>query len=145
MGEIDETATRNIKGTVITEQATASSHKIEIHQPASKETFNIGELPEKTLTYYEIDANATENVITVASGSTAKVYAFFYYCDADITTELRFKTSGKVIGGLSVEGAVGMNMRASDLPPYEGADDEEVEIYLSAAGNVAGWVLALVD
>jgi hypothetical protein len=66
------------------------------------------------------------------------ILGFFYYSNADITTELRFKTSGKLIAGLSVEGAVGMNLVG--MKPPTGEVDEVVEIYLSGSGTVKGWI-----
>jgi len=81
---------------------------------------------------------ATGDVDTPASGKALRVLGWFYYCTADITTELRFKTSGKVIAGLPVKGAVGMNL-VGRKPP-QGSANEIVEMYLSGAGTVKGWV-----
>jgi len=82
--------------------------------------------------------SATSDVKTPSSGKALQILAFFYYCDADITTELRFKTSGNVIGGLPFKGAVAMNLVGAKPP--QGAADEAVEIYLSGSGNVKGWI-----
>jgi hypothetical protein len=83
-------------------------------------------------------ATATADVKTPASGKALRILSFFYYCTADITTELRFKTSGNVIAGLPAKGAVGMNL-VGRRPPT-GATDETVEIYLSGTGTVKGWI-----
>lgn len=81
---------------------------------------------------------ATADVKTPSSGKALRILAFFYYCTADITTELRFKTSGNVIGGLPAKGACGMNLVGRKGP--QGSADEVVEIYLSGAGTVKGWI-----
>ena len=83
-------------------------------------------------------ASSTSDVKTPSSGKALQILAFFYYCDADITTELRFKNSGNVIAGLPFKGAVGMNLVG--VKPPQGATDEAVEIYLSGSGNVKGWI-----
>jgi len=75
-------------------------------------------------TILHFSVTATNDIRSPASGKAQRVLAFFYYSSADITTELRFKTSGNVIAGLPAKGAV----------------DEIVEIYLSAAGTVKGWI-----
>lgn len=83
-------------------------------------------------------ATSTGAVKTPATGKALQILAFFYYCDADIVTELRFATSGNVIGGLPFKGAVGMNLIG--VKPPQGSVDEAVQIYLSGAGNVKGWI-----
>lgn len=83
-------------------------------------------------------AAGSSTVYTPAAGKKAQVLGFFLYCDADVTWELRYATSGNVIAGLSLEGAVAMNLVALDPP--EGAADEVVEVYASAAANVKGWI-----
>ena len=82
--------------------------------------------------------SSTSDVKTPSSGKALQILAFFYYCDADITTELRFKSSGNLIGGLPFKGAVAMNLVG--CKPPEGNVNEAVEIYLSGAGNVKGWI-----
>jgi len=83
-------------------------------------------------------ASSTSDVKTPSSGKALQILGFFYYCDADITTELRFKNSGNVIAGLPFKGAVAMNLVG--VKPLQGAADEAVEIYLSGSGNVKGWI-----
>lgn len=85
-----------------------------------------------------ISKTATGDIITPESGKKVAILGYFYYSSADITTELRFKTSGSIIAGLTVKGAVGMNLIG--MKPPTGAIDEIVEIYLSDAGTVKGWV-----
>lgn len=82
--------------------------------------------------------STTSNVKTPSSGKALQILAFFYYCDTDITTELRFKNSGNIIAGLPFKGAVAMNLVG--VKPPQGSVDEPVEIYLSGTGNVKGWV-----
>jgi len=89
-------------------------------------------------TIQHFSATATADVKTPSSGKALRILAFFYYCTADITTELRFKTSGNVIGGLSAKGAAGMNL-VGRKPP-QGSADEVVEIYLSGTGTAKGWI-----
>jgi len=81
---------------------------------------------------------ATSDVITPTSGKAVKIKGFFYTCNADITTELRFKNSGNLVGGLPVKGSCGMNLIAMKKP--QGAINEILEIYLSGTGTVKGWV-----
>ncbi|MBW2559509.1 MAG: hypothetical protein JRE40_01505 [Deltaproteobacteria bacterium] len=83
-------------------------------------------------------ASATSDVKTPSSGKALQILGFFYYCDADITTELRFKSSGNLIAGLPFKGAVAMNLVG--VKPLQGSVDEAVEIYLSGSGNVKGWI-----
>jgi len=82
--------------------------------------------------------SATSDVKAPSSGKSLQILAFFYYCDADITTELRFKNSGNVIGGLPFKGAVAMNLVG--VEPPQGNVNEAVEIYLSGSANVKGWI-----
>lgn len=89
-------------------------------------------------TIQHFSATATADVKTPSTGKALKILAFFYYCTADITTELRFKTSTNVIGGLPQKGAVGMNLIGRKPP--QGSTNEVVEIYLSGAGTVKGWI-----
>jgi len=89
-------------------------------------------------TILHFSKTATGDVRTPDSGKAQRILAFFYFCTADITTELRFKTSGNVIAGLPAKGAVGMNLIARKAP--QGATNEIVEIYLSGAGTVKGWI-----
>jgi len=89
-------------------------------------------------TIQHFSKTATSDVKVPATGKRLQILSFFYYCDADIITELRFKTTGNVIAGLPGKGAVGMNLLGRARP--EGETNEAVEIYLSAAGNVKGWI-----
>jgi hypothetical protein len=88
-----------------------------------------------TITHFS--KNATGDHLTPAAGKALKVWGFFYYADADIKTEIRFKTSGNVIGALASKGSCGMNLLTMTKP--QGAADEKIEIYLSGAGNAKGW------
>jgi len=79
----------------------------------------------------------TADLCTPASGKKIRVWAAFYYSQADIITELRFKTSGNVVLALPTLGSVGMELKRTKML---GAVDEVLEIYLSGAGTVKGWV-----
>jgi len=89
-------------------------------------------------TVLHFSKTATGDIRSPTSGKAQRILAFFYFCTADITTELRFKTSGNVIAGLPAKGAVGMNLVGRKAP--QGSVDEIVEIYLSGAGAVKGWI-----
>ena len=116
-------------------QATAANLKATVTQASADRT--ISSFPEiGTVTH--ISETSTADVVTCETGHTLKVHGFFFYSSADITVELRFKGSGNVIGGLTVKGAVGMNLVGKKCP--EGANAEDIEIYLSGAGTVKGWI-----
>ena len=83
-------------------------------------------------------AAGSTTVYTPTSGMKAKILGFYLYCDADITWELRFATSGNVIAGLPTKGAIAMNLIG--LNPPKGGKDETVEIYVSGAANIKGWI-----
>jgi len=61
-----------------------------------------------------------------------------FYCDADVICELRFSTSGNVIAALPAKGAHAMNLIGLNGP--QGDIGEEIEIYVSGAANVKGWI-----
>jgi len=97
---------------------------------------NVNVQPQGSIQHFSV--SSTSDVKTPSSGKALQILAFFYYCDADITTELRFKSSGNVIAGLPFKGAVAMNLIG--VKPPQGAANEAVEIYLSGSGNVKGWI-----
>jgi len=97
---------------------------------------NVNVQPQGSIQHFS--ASSTSDVKTPSSGKALQILAFFYYCDADITTELRFKSSGNVIAGLPFKGAVAMNLVG--VKPPQGSTNEAVEIYLSGSGNVKGWI-----
>lgn len=80
---------------------------------------------------------ATADLYTPATGKHVKVWGGFYYSQADIITELRFKSSGKVVLALPTLGSVGMELKRTEMI---GATNEVLEIYLGGAGTVKGWV-----
>lgn len=94
----------------------------------------IGE--EGTVTHFSV--TATGDIVTPSKEKALKVLGFFFYSSADITVELRFKTSGNVIAGIVAAGACAMNLVGMKKP--EGGADEVIEIYLSGAGTVKGWI-----
>ena len=77
-------------------------------------------------------------IYTPSSGKAVQILGWSFYCDADVTCELRFTSSGNVIAGLPAKGAHATNMIG--LTALQGAADETVEIYVSAAANVKGWI-----
>lgn len=89
-------------------------------------------------TYLPFSKAATGDVKTPAAGKKLKIGAAFYYCQDEIVTELRFKTSGNVLLALPTFGSIGFNFILVDCPA--GDADEAVEMYLSAAGTVKGWI-----
>lgn len=89
-------------------------------------------------TIIHFSVTLTGDVKAPSTGKKLRVLDWFYYCTTDITTELRFKNNGDVIAGLPVKGAVGMNRIGRK--PHEGAANQAVEIYLSGAGTVKGWI-----
>lgn len=91
-----------------------------------------------TDTVLHFSKSTTSDVLTPTTGKAIMVTGFLFYADADIVAELRFKTSGNVIGALPTKGVVGMNLIILKKP--QGAVDEVIEIYLSGAGNVKGWL-----
>jgi hypothetical protein len=106
-------------------------------------TNNIGDVDVASMpedgTVLHISKTVTGDLITPASGKAIKILGFFFYSTADITVELRFKTSTYVIGGLTTKGVCGMNLISMKKP--QGSADELVEVYLSGAGTVKGWVV----
>jgi len=95
---------------------------------------------EGTITHFSVSATAagSTTIYTPSSGKKAKVLAWNFYVDADVVCELRFSTSGNVIAGLSSKGATAMNLIGLDAPT--GDTDETIEIYVSDAANVKGWI-----
>jgi len=85
-----------------------------------------------------LTAEGTETVLTPSAGKAAKVTAWNYMVDADVIAELRFATSGNLIGGIPTRGINAMNLVGKEAPT--GAADEPVEIYLSGAATAKGWL-----
>jgi len=73
------------------------------------------------------------------SGKAAQVLGWSFVCDADVVCLLRFATSGNVIAGLTAKGAHAMNLIG--LAPPQGAANESIEIYVSGAANVKGFIV----
>jgi hypothetical protein len=113
-----------VGGELIVKSPTASDFKAETT-----------ETEEGTLLQFTV--TATTDLVVPALGKVVKVYSAFYYCRDDIVTELRWKTSGQVVLALPTLGAVG----ASKLKLQVGADTEKLQIYLSGAGTVKGWLI----
>lgn len=80
---------------------------------------------------------ATGDLKTPATGKKLQILDFYYYSTVAGVTELRFKTSGNLIGGLPDKGACGFNKVRR--PFWIGAADERVEGYLSGAGAMKGY------
>ena len=83
-------------------------------------------------------AAGSSNIVVPASGKALRILAWNFYCDADVTCELRFANSGNVIAGLPAKGATAMNLVGCTAPA--GSPDEPIEIYVSDAANVKGWI-----
>ena len=83
-------------------------------------------------------ASGSSDIALPASGKALRILAWNLYCDADVVCELRFKNSGNVIAGLPAKGATAMNLIGCTAPT--GDTDEPIEIYVSGAANVKGWV-----
>jgi len=95
---------------------------------------------EGSITHFNVSASAagSTTIYTPSSGKKAKVLAWNLYCDADVICELRFSTSGNVIAGLPSKGATAMNLIGCTAPT--GDTDETIEIYVSDAANIKGWI-----
>jgi len=95
---------------------------------------------EGTVKPFNVAAAAAGAIIiyTPSTGKIVQVLGWSFYCDADVVCELRFSTSKNVIAGLPAKGAHAMNLLG--LNPPQGAVGETVEIYVSGAANVKGWI-----
>jgi len=83
-------------------------------------------------------ASGSETIAIPGSGKKLRILAWNFYVDADVTCELRFANSGNVIAGLPAKGATAMNLIGCMAPT--GDTDEPIEIYVSDAANVKGWI-----
>ena len=95
---------------------------------------------EGSIHHFSVSASGagSTTIYTPSSGKAVQVLGWSFYCDADVVCELRFTSSGNVIAGLPVKGAHATNMVG--LTPLQGSTDETVEIYVSGAANVKGWI-----
>ena len=91
-------------------------------------------------TWLDFSGNATQDVVTPPVGKKVKVHSAFYYCQADVISELRFKNTGAIILGLPTKGAIGMNPILQAKPT--GEVNEVVEFYVSGTGYCKGWIVA---
>jgi len=96
---------------------------------------------EGKVSHFSVAATAAgaTTIYTPSTGKAAQVLGWSFYCDADVVCLLRFTTSGNVIAGLPAKGAHAMNLLG--LTPPQGAADETVEIYVSGAANVRGFII----
>ncbi len=101
---------------------------------------NVNVQREGSITHINASLSAAGNqtVYTPTSGKKAKVIGFFLKCDSDVDWELRFQTSGNVIAGLPVKGAVAMNGVGMEMPV--GDTDEVIEVYADGACTIKGWI-----
>ena len=90
--------------------------------------------------HFSVSASSAGSTViyTPSSGKAVQILGWSFYCDADVTCELRFTSSGNVIAGLPAKGAHATNMIGLTAP--QGSTDETVEIYVSDAANVKGWI-----
>ena len=95
---------------------------------------------EGTVVHFSISASAEGSTIiyTPSSGKKAKILGWSFYSDADVICELRFSTSKNVIAALPFKGSHAMNTIGMEAPV--GDQDETIEIYVSGAANVKGWI-----
>jgi len=95
---------------------------------------------EGTVVHFSVSASAagSTTIGTPASGKAFRILAWNFYCDSDVVCELRFANSGNVIAGLPAKGATAMNLVGCTAPT--GDTDEPIEIYVSDAANVKGWI-----
>ena len=95
---------------------------------------------EGSISHFSVSATGAGSTViyTPASGKAVQILGWSFYCDADVTCELRFTSSGNVIAGLPAKGAHATNMIGLTAP--QGSTDETVEIYVSDAANVKGWI-----
>jgi len=93
-----------------------------------------------TIHHFSVSASGagSATIYTPASGKAVQILGWSFYCDADVTCELRFASTGNVIAGLPVKGAHAANLVG--LKPPQGAVNESVGIYVSGAANVKGWI-----
>jgi len=82
-------------------------------------------------------AEGTITVYTPSAGKKVRVLGFFYYCDSDVISELRYATTKELIGGAPFKTAVALNKLGIK---HEGAVDEPVELYASDAAKIKGWI-----
>ena len=95
---------------------------------------------EGTVVHFSVSASAagSTTIGTPASGKAFRILAWNFYCDSDVVCELRFANSKDVIAGLPAKGATAMNLVGCAAPT--GDTDEPIEIYVSDAANVKGWI-----
>jgi hypothetical protein len=121
-------------------QTTSEQYKMRVYEvdfwqvPTTGGELIVAEKEEGDVSHFS--KTATANLLTPTAGKKIKVLGAFYYCQDDIVTELRFKTSGNVVLALPTLGSVGMELKRTEIL---GAVNEVLEIYLSGAGTVKGW------
>jgi len=93
---------------------------------------------EKVVTQKIINLTATGIIHTPASGKKIRLKAFAWSSNADIVTALRFGTGGDLLFAIQAKGVIGFNLLGCNI---EGAVDEALYGYLSAAGTMRGTVL----
>lgn len=134
--DIYQSATSGGELIVHGEQSDETLNKVTVYQPtAANLKAEIVEIEQGTRATFNIAA--TTDLVSPALGEHVTVHSAFYYCTTDIITELRFKATGNVVLGLPTLGAIGMR----HMHKQTGGDTEKVELYMSGAGNVKGWIL----
>ena len=88
-------------------------------------------------TVQHFSLTATGDIRVPTTNKNLKILDFFYYSTVAGVTELRFKTTGNVVGGLPDKGACGFNKVRAACP--KGALNEIFEGYLSGAGVMKGY------
>jgi len=78
-------------------------------------------------------------ILTPATGKALRILGWNLCVDANVVCEIRFATSKDVIVGIPTKGVNAMNVVGLEAP--QGAIDESVEVYVSGAANVKGWIV----
>lgn len=92
----------------------------------------------KVATPIKIELSSSGVIHTPSSGKKIRLKGFSWSSDADIVTAIRFGASGDLLFSLQTTGAIGMNLIGCNI---EGAADQAIYGYLSAAGNMKGTLL----
>jgi hypothetical protein len=92
----------------------------------------------KVVVQKPINLTATGIIYTPATGKKIRLKGFAWSSNTDIVTALRFGTAGDLLFPLQAKGVIAMNLVGCNI---EGAVDEALYGYLSAAGTMKGTVL----
>lgn len=126
-----------VTDTVVIQGKTLTGKRVSVLVDANGKVYVIVSMPEEgTITYFS--KPATGDVKSPSEGKKLKILGWNFTSYADVNVELRYKTSGNLIAGIPGKGINAMAKSSLNRPL--GDADEAVEIYLSATGNVKGWI-----